>query len=80
MLLVPTDSVIHVGRNDYLLTAGEPGEWKVVAVEVGEIHQDRIEVLRGLTSGDRVLGSGAILLKPIVAKSLPTPKTPGVQP
>jgi len=79
-LLVPTDSVIHVGRNDYLLTAGEPGEWKVVAVEVGEIHQDRIEVLRGLASGDRVLGSGAILLKPIVAKSLPTPKTPGVQP
>lgn len=76
-LLVPTDSVIHVGRTDYLLTAGEAGEWRVTAVDVGEIHDDRIEVLRGLEPGDRVLGSGAILMKPVVAKSLPAPKTIG---
>ena len=77
-LLVPTEGVIHVGRTDYVLVAtGATGAWRVAAVEVGEVREGRIEVLKGLTPGDRVLGQGAILLKPAVAKAVPSPSANG---
>jgi cobalt-zinc-cadmium efflux system membrane fusion protein len=62
--------VLHVGRQDYVLVAGESGLWRIVAVEVGEPHQGYVEVLRGLQEGERIVGSGAILLKPLLSKAL----------
>jgi cobalt-zinc-cadmium efflux system membrane fusion protein len=69
-LVVPADAVLHVGRQDYVLVAGESGLWRIVAVEVGEPHQGYVEVLRGLQEGERIIGSGAILLKPLLSKAL----------
>ena len=69
-LLAPAEGVIHVGRADYLLVATpEAGVWRVTPVEVGEVREGRIEVLKGLTAGSRVIGQGAILLKPVIAKA-----------
>jgi membrane fusion protein, heavy metal efflux system len=69
-LLMPADGVLHVGERDYALVAGEPGAWQVKEVQVGELRGTKIEVLSGLKTGDRVLGQGAILLKPTVVLAL----------
>jgi multidrug efflux pump subunit AcrA (membrane-fusion protein) len=69
-LMVPADGVIHVGRSDYLLVGTEPDYWRITEVKVGELYMTRVEVLEGLKAGDRVIGSGAILLKPFVVQSV----------
>jgi hypothetical protein len=70
-LLAPVEGVIHVGRTDYMLVAsGEPNVWRATPVEVGEMREGRIEVIRGLTAGARVIGQGAILLKPAVVRAV----------
>jgi hypothetical protein len=84
-LLAPAEGVIHVGRSDYLLVAtDEPGVWRVTAVQVGEVRAGRVEVLNWLKPGeeppatgtavpkvgDRVIGQGAILLKPAIVRAV----------
>jgi RND family efflux transporter MFP subunit len=69
-LLVPADAVIHIARSDYVLVSAERGNWKVVEVKVGEQHGQRVEVVEGLSPGERVVSQGAILLKPAAARSL----------
>jgi hypothetical protein len=39
-------------------------------VQVGELRGANVEVLAGLKAGDRVLGKGAVLLKPVVVRAL----------
>jgi len=69
-LSVPSDAVLHVGRSDYVLVQAQPGVWRVNEVHVGEARGTSVEVLSGLASGDTVVGSGAILLKPLVVQAL----------
>jgi hypothetical protein len=78
-LLIPADGVLHVGTKDYVLRGGGSGngsgfaawpKWHVTEVQVGELHGTDVEVLSGLKQGDRVLGQGAILLKPMVVEAL----------
>jgi hypothetical protein len=69
-LQAPLDGVIHVGRADYMLAAAGPGVWRVTEVKVGEMYGSRVEILHGLTAGDRVIGAGAILLKPFIVDAL----------
>lgn len=72
--LVPADAVVHVGRGDYVLAGtDEPGVWRVAEVKVGELHGSEVEILKGLGRGERVLGKGAILLKPVVIRTLQAP-------
>ena len=68
-LLAPAEGVVHVGRTDYLLVEATPGVWRVTAVEVGEVHEGRVEIVKGLQPGQRVIGQGAILLKPFAVKA-----------
>ena len=69
-LLVPSESVIHIGRSDYVLVQEEESVWRVTAVKVGELRNGFVEILDGLQSGDPVVGRGAILLKPPMIKAL----------
>lgn len=74
-LLVPAAALLHVGRADYVLVGAEPSVWRVVEVKLGEAavggpDDQRVEVLNGLQAGDRLIGQGAILLKPAVIRSL----------
>jgi len=69
-VVVPADGVLHVGRADYVLLGTEPGTWKVTEVIVGELNGADIEILDGLQGGERVIGSGAILLKPFVVQAV----------
>jgi hypothetical protein len=70
-LLLPADGVIHIGSAEYVLVAaGGDGLWRVAEVQVGEPHGADVEALAGVKLGERVIGKGAILLKPAVAKAL----------
>src|SRR5262249_9871191 len=69
-LLVPADGVLHVGDKDYAFLATEPGTWQITEVQTGELRGTNVEVLGGLKAGDRVLGQGAILLKPLAVRVL----------
>jgi len=68
--LMPVDGVIHLGERDYALSAAEPDTWQIKEVQIGELRGPDVEVLTGLQAGERVLGKGAILLKPVVASIL----------
>lgn len=72
-LLMPADGLLHVGDQEYALVAGGPGNWRITAVQTGELRGDKVEVLSGVRAGDRVLGKGAILLKPAVVQALQSP-------
>jgi len=77
-LLVPATGVLHIGRGEYVLVRDAPDRWRVTPVDVGENAGADVEILAGVTAGQTVMGSGAILLKPIVVKALhdisaPTP-------
>ena len=69
-LRMPAEGVLHVGLFDYMLVAAGPNEWKVARVKAGEQFGNLIEILEGLHSGDRVVGTGAILLKPYVVQDV----------
>lgn len=70
-VLIPAEGVVHIGRIDYALVAGsEPESWRITEVKVGEPQRGQVEVQSGLRAGDRVLGKGAILLKPAMVRAL----------
>jgi multidrug efflux pump subunit AcrA (membrane-fusion protein) len=69
-VLVPAEAVLHYGRADYVFVRGEPGPWRVQEVELGETHGQDVEVRRGVAAGEQVIGSGAILLKPFLVRSV----------
>jgi hypothetical protein len=75
-ILMPADGVLHVDEKDYALVGAEPGTWKIVEVQIGELRGSEVEVLSGLKAGDRVLGQGAILLKPVVVRCLQSVESP----
>ena len=80
-LRIPADGVLHVGQSDYVLVetaapggnprvGAGPGDWQITEITTGEQYGNRIEVLKGLQPGDRVIGYGAILLKPYVVQDV----------
>jgi hypothetical protein len=70
-LLAPAEGILHVGRTDYALVGTvEEGKWKITEVDVGEPQGGQVEILHGVEAGDRLIGKGAILLKPVVIRSL----------
>ncbi|MGZ0076335.1 efflux RND transporter periplasmic adaptor subunit [Methylomonas sp. EFPC3] len=69
-ILAPADGILHITDGDYVLTEAQTGIWKVTEVQVGERAGDRVEILDGLTGGERMIGNGAILLKPLVVQAL----------
>lgn len=73
-LLMPADGVLHVGDKDYALQGAAPDAWQIKEVQTGELRGVNVEVLTGLEGGDRVVGKGAILLKPAVVRALQPPE------
>ncbi|MBX3218955.1 MAG: efflux RND transporter periplasmic adaptor subunit [Labilithrix sp.] len=69
-LWAPSDGVLHVGKADYLIVSRGAGQWTIVDVGLGESRGTESEVLRGVEADAKVLGPGAILLKPFVIDAL----------
>lgn len=78
VVTVPAEAVLHIGRADYVLVETKGGEYRVTEVRVGEPHGPRLEIRSGLAPEGRVVGGGAILLKPLAVQALlPPPGGPG---
>ena len=75
-LLMPADGVLHVEDKDYALVAGGAGNVAGRGSADRRVAGSDVEVLSGLKAGDRVLGKGAILLKPVVVRCLHRPARP----
>ena len=71
-LLMPAYGLIHVGKSDFALVREDDQHWRITEVQVGEPHNDMVEVISGLKAGQYVVGHGAILLKPFVVNSVLT--------
>ena len=69
-VLAPADGVLHITDADYILQEADHDIWRITPVQVGEQIDDRVEILSGLKGGEKVIGKGAILLKPLLVKSL----------
>ena len=63
-------SVLHIDLQDFVLVSAGRDTWRAVPVRIGEGRDGRCTVLDGLAAGDRVIGSGSILLKSLLAQSL----------
>ncbi|MCK9395853.1 MAG: efflux RND transporter periplasmic adaptor subunit [Methylobacter sp.] len=74
-ILIPTDGVLHSGNSDYVLIGDGPGLWRIAEVDVGESVDDHVEILKGLQGGERIIGNGAILLKPMLVEALQNEET-----
>jgi len=70
IVLMPADGIVHAGRSDYALVRDGVDLWRVARVEIGEPRGSDVEIHSGLKPGDRVVGRGAILLRPIVLRAL----------
>jgi membrane fusion protein, heavy metal efflux system len=71
-LWAPSDGVLHIGRSDYLVASRGNGAWAIVEVALGESRGRESEVLNGVDADAKVIGPGAILLKPFVIDALNT--------
>ncbi len=69
-LFIPAEAVIHYGTADYVFVRNSPGAWRVQEVELGDAHGGDVEVRGGISNGEQVIGSGAILLKPFLVRSI----------
>jgi multidrug efflux pump subunit AcrA (membrane-fusion protein) len=69
-LFAPSDGLLHIGAVDFLLVETTASLWKPTPVHAGEPLGGRIEILSGVKAGERVMGNGAILLKPLILQAL----------
>jgi Cu(I)/Ag(I) efflux system membrane fusion protein len=61
-LLIPAESVIRTGKRAIVMLAGDGGRFQPVEVTVGRESNGRIEVLAGLSEGQKVVASGQFLI------------------
>ncbi|MEO8484355.1 MAG: efflux RND transporter periplasmic adaptor subunit [Acidobacteriota bacterium] len=62
-ILVPRVAVQELHGKTVVFTAGTEGEYRVREVTIGQSAGDMVEVLSGLTSGERIVTAGSFTLK-----------------
>lgn len=60
--LAPKESVIRTGKQDRVVLALGDGQFKSVAVKIGRVNPDSVEILQGLEEGDIVVSSAQFLI------------------
>ena len=63
VVLVPQTAVIHDGENTGVYIAGSDGKYTFRQVRVGANRGDNVEILSGLSDGERIIKSGAGFLR-----------------
>ena len=61
-LQVPKEAVIRTGNQDRVVLALGDGYFKSIAVEIGRFDRNNIEIISGLSEGERVVSSAQFLL------------------
>lgn len=62
-IVVPSDAVIETAGKPTVFVERSPGSYEPRLVETGWRHERRIEIVKGLVPGDRIVTSGAFLLE-----------------
>ena len=62
-LSVPETAILTAGEVHYVFVEEEPGEFEKRVIKPGLKAGGRIEILKGLTAGDKVVVQGAFTLK-----------------
>ncbi|MGR9052064.1 MAG: efflux RND transporter periplasmic adaptor subunit [Gammaproteobacteria bacterium] len=62
VLMVPTAAVIRTGAGERVITLGDDGRYRGVAVVAGEESAGKTEILSGLEEGETVVESGQFLI------------------
>ncbi|MGB0938356.1 MAG: efflux RND transporter periplasmic adaptor subunit [Colwellia sp.] len=68
-LLIPKEALIRTGNQDRVVLALGEGSFKSVAVSVGRYDSQSVEILEGLSDGERVVSSAQFLLDSESSKS-----------
>ena len=68
-LQVPREAVIRTGNQDRVVLALGDGYFKSVAVQIGRFDRHNIEILSGLSDGEKVVSSAQFLLDSESSKS-----------
>ncbi len=63
VIVVPSTAVIQNGRETFVFVQTAPGKYDRRDVTLGETHTDSDEILQGLQEGDRIVTTGAELLR-----------------
>ncbi|WP_299004336.1 efflux RND transporter periplasmic adaptor subunit [uncultured Shewanella sp.] len=61
-LLIPKEALIRTGSQDRVVLALGEGRFKSVEVTVGRFDENNVEILKGLTAGEKVVSSAQFLL------------------
>ena len=61
-LLIPKEALIRTGSQDRVVLALGQGSFKSIAVKVGRYDDQNVEILSGLSAGDKVVSSAQFLL------------------
>jgi cobalt-zinc-cadmium efflux system membrane fusion protein len=63
VIVVPATAVIQNGVSTFVFVETAPGKYERRNVTLGDTHPDSDEILQGLNDGDRVVSTGAELLR-----------------
>jgi Cu(I)/Ag(I) efflux system membrane fusion protein len=68
-LLIPKEALIRTGHQDRVVLALGEGSFKSVAVSVGRYDSESVEILEGLSEGEKIVSSAQFLLDSESSKS-----------
>lgn len=68
-LLIPKEALIRTGNQDRVVLALGEGSFKSIAVSVGRYDSENVEILSGLSEGEKVVSSAQFLLDSESSKS-----------
>ncbi|HBY87978.1 MAG TPA: efflux transporter periplasmic adaptor subunit [Colwellia sp.] len=69
VLLIPKEALIRTGNQDRVVLALGEGSFKSVAVRVGRFDSESVEILDGISDGEKVVSSAQFLLDSESSKS-----------
>jgi Cu(I)/Ag(I) efflux system membrane fusion protein len=61
-ITVPSEAVIRTGRRSLVIVANEGGDFEPVEVTLGAAIGDRLQIVSGVSEGQRVVASGQFLI------------------
>ncbi len=67
---IPTTALLHEGLYDYILRETAPNEFVPSRVTIEDESSESADVITNLSSGDKIVKRGAILLKPYIHQML----------
>ena len=69
VLLIPKEALIRTGQQNRVILALGQGNFKSIAVHVGQFGKHNVEIVSGLSQGDQVVSSAQFLLDSESSKS-----------